>query len=226
MPLPEQDQVGCPAVNVITRTSGRPEGFNVNVQSIRSQTYKNINHVICTDDLNSIKYVEEAGFEDCLFVQRDAVITNDPNPEDVFKTGPYSPHNLYLNHAIKLVQEGWIVYLDDDDSFMNEHSVQQVVDFINLHDEDTLVYWQMLREEEGDILPVAHPDPPMICTIGGSCMGFHTKYRDLAVWDSWKCADFRVIKRLHENIPKSAFLNERVIRCSGQGFGQKKDINL
>jgi len=214
-----------PLINILTRTSNRPIGFKKNVDNIRNQTYKNINHIICTDDKNSISYILENGFKDYLFLDRNNIIKNDTctNPN----TGVYSPHNLYFNHMIKKVTDGWVIYLDDDDTFTDLTIVEKIVSAINKNDEDTLIYWRMIYSN-GRILPLnmGGNNIPRLGGIGGSCFTFHSKYSNIATWDSWKCGDYRLICKLHNKIPKKCWIPENFIYVPTQGMGNRKDIKL
>lgn len=212
-----------PLINILTRTSNRPNGFKINVENIKNQSYKNINHIVCTDDVNSINYIKENGVENFIFLDRDEIIKNDnsPNPN----TGVYSPHNLYFNEMIKHVKEGWVIYLDDDDRFTTNNVVSEIVDIINDNDEDTLIYWRMVYSN-GRYLPVNMGNNfiPRIGGIGGSCFTFNVKYKNLSTWDSWKCGDFRVIQKLHNKIPNKVLINKNFIYVPLQGMGRKIDI--
>lgn len=214
-----------PLINILTRTSNRPNGFKINVDNIRNQTYKNINHIVCTDDKNSIPYIEENGFNDILFLNREEIIKKDncPNPH----TGVYSPHNLYFNHMIKKVKEGWVIYLDDDDRFTELTTVEEIVNIIKQHNEDSLIYWRMIYSN-GRVLPrdMSNGILPNIGGIGGSCFTFHSKYNHIANWDSWKCGDYRLIQKLHNNIPNKVWTPKNFIYVPMQGMGNKKDIKI
>lgn len=210
-----------PLINIITRTSNRPNGFKRCVESIKNQTYKNINHIIITDDINSLGYIKKNGYENPILVNREELIKNDTSPK--FNTGGYSPHNLYFNEVE--INNGWIIYLDDDDLFNRLDAVEIIVNAIKENDEDTLIYWKMVYSN-GRSLPkiIDKSHKPFIGGIGGSCMCFHNKYKKLAIWDSWKCSDFRVINRLHHGIPKFVFISKKLILVPIAGFGNKKDF--
>jgi glycosyltransferase involved in cell wall biosynthesis len=212
-----------PLINILTRTSNRPKGFKINRESVINQTYKNINHIVCTDDKNSVSYIKENGVEDFLLVDREELIKNDKSTDP--KTGRYSPHNLYFNEMIKLVDDGWVMYLDDDDRFVDNTCVQQIVDLINKSDEDTLIYWRMVYSN-GRYLPLdmSNNKKPILGGIGSPCFTFNVKYKSHILWDGWKCGDFRVIDKLHNTIPKKMWLPKNLVFIPSSGFGDKKDI--
>jgi len=212
-----------PVINILTRTSNRPNGFDINYQSIHGQTYDNIKHIVAYDNDSDLEYIKNCGDITTIKIDRQGLIDNDQfiNPN----TGKYSPHNMYFNEMIKEVDEGWIIYLDDDDTFTHSMVIQQIVKEINNADDDTLFVWKF-KLGTSLILPKTFSDeqPPRLGGIGGSCMGFHIKHKDLAIWDSWKCSDFRVIDRLYKGIPNHKFINKLYVNAPVPGSGNKVDL--
>jgi len=214
-----------PLINILTRTSNRPRGFRHNIESVRGQTYKNIRHIIYTDDQSSVSYIINEKISDYSLIDRNLIIKNDDQPKP--KTGHrFLPHNLYFNRMIEDVSDGWVIYLDDDDRFVHNRVVEEIADIISKCNEDTLIYWRMVYSN-GSYLPevISENNPPRICQIGGSCMTFNIKYKYLAKWDGWNCGDFRVIERLHENIPNKIWIPKNYIYVPSAGFGDRKDIS-
>lgn len=216
-----------PLINILTRTSGRPVYFKTCLDSINNQTYKNVNHIVCVDDQVSADYVLGSGITP-IIIDRQALIDNDPlrdkNPytyKDGRSTGRYSPHNLYCNVLNRAVKSGWVIYLDDDDFLIDNNVLNLIANTITSLNEDTIIYWQMKRNH--DTLPEVMPSPPRLAHIGAPCFTFNSKYIKHAEWDGWKCGDFRVITRLHENIPKKAWLHRPLIRIPQQGLGTRND---
>jgi len=212
-----------PLINIITRTSGRPNAFKRCVNSIKEQTYQNINHIIITDDENNFGYIKENGYDNPYLVNREELIKNDKSIDP--GTGPYSPHNLYFIEVKHLITDGWVMYLDDDDLFNKETALDEIKDIINNVDEDTIIYWQMVYEN-GMVLPqiINSKNPPRIGGIGSPCFTFHSKWIKYAQWDGWKCSDFRVINSLHNKIKKFKFTPKPLVLIPKAGFGNKNDI--
>lgn len=210
-----------PLINVLTRTSNRPNSFAKNVESVRNQTYKNIRHIICTDDVNSIPYIKENGIEDFLLVDKDKLISEDKS--FVKDVGRFHS-NLYFNEMMKLVTDGWIMFLDDDDRFVDESCAQFIADMISHSDEDTIIYWRMVYSD-GRFLPkdMSAGKKPIFCGIGAPCFGIHSKWIEHASWDGWKGSDFRTINKLHNIIPKKAWLPKNLIYIPSIGWGARKD---
>lgn len=212
-----------PLINILTRTSNRPKGFDRNFQCVKTQTYENIRHIVSYDNDNDLEYLNLYNGIDLVKIDRQSLIDDDKyvNPN----TGKYSPHNMYFNEMIKHVKEGWVIYLDDDDFFTKVNVIEGIVEEINKNDDDTLIFWQF-KLGDNLVLPnkLDESNPPRIGGIGGSCMTFNIKYKHLSEWDSWKCGDYRVIKKLYEGIPKKVFIKKRYVYAPIPGSGNKKDV--
>ena len=207
-------------INILTRTSNRPNGFDINKKSIRNQNYDKIKHIVSIDNEDD-NYVNQ--YDDIMIVKidRKKLIENDtcvsPN------TGPYSPHNLYFNEMMGKVDDGWIMFLDDDDRFLDENSLSMIVE--NIKDEDTLLMWQMVYSN-GETIPRGNwvNTKPLISNIGSPCFMFHSKYKDNFEWDSWKCGDYRFFSKLFDTIPNKVYINKPLVFISQIGFGMKRDV--
>lgn len=222
-----------PLINIITRTSNRPNSFKRNLNSISSQNYGNINHIICTDDEKSLDYIKDYGVQNYHLLDKDKIVIDDIRRGE--KSGlsksvsgqklAYAPYNLYFNEVHKLITSGWIIYLDDDDVFYSSDSVSKIVEVINQNDNDTMIIWKMIYSDLTELpVEISERNPPRFNQIGGSCFTFHSKYLDFATWDSWKGSDFRVINRLYKSIPNIVWYPEKIVYVPMVGFGQKKDF--
>ena len=78
----------------------------------------------------------------------------------------------------------------------------------------------------GKVLPLdmSKNKKPILGGIGGSCFTFNVKYKPYAIWDGWKCSDFRVINKLHNIIPKKVWIPKNFIYVPSAGLGNRKDI--
>ena len=52
-------------------------------------------------------------------------------PNTLRATFKHSPYNVFLKIAEKEVKPGWVIYLDDDDLFMDNNILQKIVEQIN-----------------------------------------------------------------------------------------------
>jgi hypothetical protein len=214
-----------PKINILTRTSNRPNSFKRCHNSIKYQTYENINHIVSCDNAADLEYLKSYDDIAIIEVDRDTLIKNDPSPAGI--EGPSfwsSPHNLYCNSLLDSVHKGWIIFLDDDDELINEHAISTIVS--HLEDEDTMLFWQM-QYTNGSKLPDQQSfdtKTPRIFKIGSPCFMIHEKWKGTARWDSFKCADARYIEKIFAKIPNSKWIQRPFITINGQGLGHKGDM--
>jgi hypothetical protein len=213
-----------PLINIITRTSNRPNGFDRNYCSIKNQTYKNINHIVIYDNHSDFeKYLFKYDDITTIWVDRDKLKNNYLGPHFLGKFFWPSYHNLYFNPILKTIDEGWIIFLDDDDYLFDKDSVQKIVN--HLQDEDTLYIWKMLSN--GNIIipkEIAFKMKKIeLGNIGNNCFTFHSKWSKETQWDAFKCADFRFVKTLSEKIPKQEWIDEILMVVPSSGFGKRID---
>jgi hypothetical protein len=214
-----------PLINILTRTSNRPNGFAQNRASIKEQTYKNIRHIVSVDDLESEKYVKKHT-DDYILVNKSKLekqdVTLNPN------TGGLATHNLYFNELLKEVKDGWVMFLDDDDVLMDENSIQTIVDYIQ--DTDSLLMWQMtFPSQMFSVLPTKKlvGKKPVLGKIGSPCFLFHSKYISrLPKWDKWRCSDFRFVTALYDVIPVKVPIIKPLVDVRKIGKGKREDVSI
>ncbi len=210
--------------NILTRTSGRPNFFKRCCASINQQTYKNFKHLVCTDDNQSLAYIKDLGIEPIFIgkIRKNAKISNSIMS---------SPYNLYLNQLYNYIDDGFVIFLDDDDEFQSMKSLESIAHAINSSKNpiETLLFWKVAFPN-GLILPQIFDNnflrPRNISGIGFT---FHSKYIFSALWDEFKECDFRVAHKLSLVVPNKLYLNSvmtKIQRSSGMGgFGSKDDSN-
>lgn len=187
-------------INILTRTSNRPEEFIRCVESVRSQTYKNIRHIVCADNNESFEYASKL-VKDLIRVQKRDTIPSYKN---------YEPYNLYINDLLKEVKDGYIMFLDDDDYFYSPHSIEKIVPHLR---KDEVLCWFIKIGEE--IIPnkQALMAPVLIPTQIGNCsFMFHYRHRGAAKWDAVRGADYRCVQRLSWLL-KHTWLEEVLAIC-------------
>ena len=191
-------------INILTRTSGRPIGFYNCRRSIEKQSYKKIKYFVSYENEDDIDYLDCTGLIKIKVNKYDGDILINPNGS------LHAPYNLYCNELLNNVENGWILFLDDDDHLLHNKVIQEIVSEIKKADEDTLFIWQM-RYPNGKLLPTReHFKSEQIAMdyIGSPCFIFHSKYKGFAKWDQWKASDYRVIKKLHETIPNTKWIKK------------------
>lgn len=171
-------------VNVITRTSNRPLFFCDCVASVRGQTHRPVRHIVGADDDPSLAYARA--------LIPDAVRVDAPGTEAPPRAND-AAYNLYLNTLMQQVAEGWIMFLDDDDAFVDENSLAAIA--AHATDEDRVLLWRV--QFPGWVLPSeSFGKVPLLGDVTGAGVMFHAKHRRHAQWDAVKGSDHRVIERL------------------------------
>jgi hypothetical protein len=210
-----------PFFSILTRTSGRPNYFSNCCASINRQTYSNFSHLVCTDDADSIEYVKSNGIVP-MFMYHDG--------SKLGRSVKHSFYNIYFNKMYPYVNDGYVMFLDDDDMFTRNDSLEILASVISAADspESTLFLWQVLFPN-GILVPTSTTDlnfkPGNLSGIG---FCFHTNYINTAIWDEYKESDFRVIHKLKiacDKVLVVPMVLTGVQRGAGWGgFGGRDDI--
>lgn len=133
------------------------------------------------------------------------------------------PFNLYNKIVEAKIEDGWIMYLDDDDVLYENDSLEKLSMNINKTDEDTLQIFTFKnrydnvkpfipQEKYLRFMKAGHPIIHMECIAGNLC--FHSKYKDYTVWDEWRKGDVRTIKAL-EKVTKNVNYIDEIIMSAG-----------
>jgi GT2 family glycosyltransferase len=195
-----------PLINILTRTHDRPKYFKICRESILNQTYKNINHIVGSD-MNCDYYSDTIK----LILQQSSIIR-----PDNLASYP-APWNLHLNELQKHVKEGWIMYLDDDDKFVNSSALKIIVN--NIKNENQLLFWRV--DINGNIVPSDNGFGKIIPgNISGIGFMFHSKHLPVD-WGSWNFGDYRVISSLAQKLQQK-WINLVLTQTQGSpNYGQK-----
>jgi glycosyltransferase involved in cell wall biosynthesis len=208
-----------PLFNILIRTSGRPNYFNDCVNSIYSQSYKNWNIIIGVDDKKTLPYTQPAKGRDIIYDYSNLVI---PNPPDNINYGIKFKFNLYLNDLQDNVNDGFVIYLDDDDMLFDNNSLQKIAN--NINSDDDLIFWRVKFPNRLVPSDKNFWGEPKIKDISGIGFSFHIKHKE--IWEPYKRGDYRVAKSLYDKIENKVFLNETITglqRDVEDGFGKKDD---
>ena len=101
-------------INILIRTSYRPESFKRALASVKCQTHKNIRIIVSYDNHNALKYI----------------------PEDIQKIrvfrgqGKYF-YDEYCNILKSLVTEGYFMFLDDDDILSSPDIIERLLPLLS-----------------------------------------------------------------------------------------------
>lgn len=206
-------------INILTRTSGRPNYFKENCKSIKAQTYPHIKHIVCADDDYSFDYASRL----CDHVVR----LDRPKKREEYGI-MHSPYNLYCNRLMDEVEDGWIFFLDDDNIFKDDSSVNTIMN--STDSEDDLLIWK--GEIHNKIIPsFSFGKGVALADIDTFCFMFHSKHKWAAQWDEVKESDFRVALKLFRLL-KVKWIDKIIAKVNnditlhgptGVGLGNRKD---
>jgi hypothetical protein len=172
-------------INILVRTSNRPELFKRMYASVLAQTFTDWRLVIGFDTDEALKYI--------------------PLHPKIFrvKVNPQREHlffwNLYCNDLKAQVTDGWFFYLDDDDYLVSRHSLARIAEHLTI-DHGTIC--QFIRNGKRKPHQIYIDSKKIIRgKIGGSCIFLHHSHKHLADWDGGKAADYRFLKDIEAKLP-------------------------
>jgi glycosyltransferase involved in cell wall biosynthesis len=274
--------MSTPLINIITRVS-RPASFLRCLESVNSQTYKNVHHIVTYQNnelkefldkfeglhkvrVPNLKAIEGLAIRHYIHPGKDNFIDPDwewmerevitdyksgdfdrnyklyiggqtkPEPvltvweEDVFHCSldhayyalyKHFPYNSFVKIAEQHVEEGWVMYLDDDDYLERETALEELVEEINKCDEDTIHLVDTMSANgaairEGYMVNQMKGGMPFMAgNLGASGFIFHTKYIEYTAWDEWSGSDWRTAKCLETVIPKKNWVENYFIKLGG-----------
>ena len=209
-----------PLVNILIRTSGRPNYFKECLNSIYKQKYKNWNIIVGIDDKDSLNYTKDGKCRDIIYNFDNVKIPDPPKSEEY---GVPFKYNLYLNELQKNVEDGFIIILDDDDAFYEENSLTKLVNSIK--NDDDFVMWRVKFPNRLVPSDVNFGKIPVVKDVSSIGFAFHKKYSQ--IWEPYKRGDYRIAKKLYETIPNKIFINEiltKIQRRIEDGMGKRDDL--
>ena len=175
-----QNVIGQPQqlINVLVRTSSRPAYFKRCIESVLGQNHANVRIIVSYDTESSLDYLNEYPGIEKFFVQVDS--------REKYR------FNLYCNSLMDKVEDGWIVFLDDDDMLVHPY----VLTIINrgLENEDTFLFWKFLRPDK-TIFP-KDSNNPHLGEISTSNFCFHSSRRNSVCWDDQQYGDWNFVSKL------------------------------
>ena len=196
-------------VYILIRTSGRPKYFKNMMESVKSQTYKNIITIVHTDDPRD------------TYVEGD-IILKGSRFSPLEGTAPY---NLYNNRLLEAIPEepGYYCFIDDDDKYHSDDAIEK---FVSQCKEDYINICRVIRWN-GVIFPKNWKGQKSFQT---ECFMLHTKHRNKARWWANKGGDHYYTRNLTccENEPLEINWIDDLIVCeaqTGKGHGRRIDID-
>lgn len=186
-----------PLINILIRTSNRPDYFQKCISSIVNQNYNPIRVIVSYDSNISYNYLQKY------------------KNIDIFKMplksrGKYNV-NLYLNSLIDKVDDGWIIFLDDDDFLLDDDSIGTLVKHIK--NESQIFFWKYSTYNKliypKNIRNIKDDD------IVTSNFCFHSEYKNISKWIDQKKGNYRfLIDILYRIKFEREFINETLTGSS------------
>lgn len=195
-------------LNILIRTSYRPEQFARCLESIAAQTYRNVRIVVGYDNWRAEEYIP-AGIEKWS-------VSCD-------KTRPYF-YDTYCNILKMTVENGWFFFLDDDDILSSPAILQELSEHLTGPHE--AIICQFLRN--GVPKPADNYIRKRVIwegKIGLPCLVLHSKHKELSGLDGQKAGDYRYIKEVTDQVP-TKFITLPLVDAGARGHGNmEKSIN-
>lgn len=192
-------------INVLIRTSNREKLFKRCIESVRNQTYKDLNILVSADNKTTEKYVRKFGIE--------PVLVNKGVKTDI-STAPY---NAYLNSLIAQVKGGWIFILDDDDYLVNNTVIEKLVTRLT---DDNMIYFVKMKWPTGRVIPSAENfsrNQIVKRDIGMPCFIFHAKHKHKLAFQPIKQGDYHFIIKLASIIKRHNWIDMIVTQIGNTG---------
>lgn len=221
-----------PVINIITRTHKRPKYFDNCVKSITHQSYQNIRHIVTYQTEEDYNYVKQ--------YTHNIIPVKVPNvKKDLAKfttiydnvRADHAPYNAHFNYAYDVVNEGWILHVDDDDMLKYSNSIECIVNNIKSFSiENILHLWTVDFQDyvvpHPKVLPRYKAGEKFIrgnvSTIG---ICFHSSYKKVAQWHEWALGDWDVYQKLDKQISNRNFIEATLTGLqSYPGKGESNDI--
>ena len=205
-----------PIINILTRTASRPNYSRHCRASILNQTYCNTNHILGIDDIKSLDYIDEYYYSNDNIVRLDRQTKQNIN---------HAPYNLYLNTMLRIVKDGWVIILDDDDKFMKNDALEILVPYMN--NERNLLLWKV--QFPGYTIPGAayFGMRPVSCNISMIGFCFHISQLNNTKFNDAQTGDFTFINELYNKL-NPVWINDILTGLqrtnSAGGFGSLIDL--
>lgn len=177
-----------PLINILVRCHQRPKGLERLWQSITSQGYRNFRVIASYDDEKTWQYVLKYPFT--KIERKPEPMPARPNDNEAYKR--YLSPNSYFNELYSLVQDGYVMFMDDDD-ILEQGALERIA---TQSEEDKVLLWRV-AERTGRLIPCDENIGRIVAgDISGIGACFHSKYIPLAQWEPWRRGDYRVIRSL------------------------------
>jgi hypothetical protein len=190
---PSGGQNPLPFIYVLTRTCRREQLFRQCVDSLLSQHYLNLRHIVSYDHPETLRYVSQY-----------------QHLNKVVNLMPQKARHMHPNQYIDCLYDyvlasdpGWVMVLDDDDKFMTDRALTYLQQF--LVDPTSIVIWQLYRSDK-TIYP-ADKKNPVVGEIGSCCYLYHSSMIRKGFWRPGGIGDFPFFHQLFEKAQNHLYVD-------------------
>lgn len=173
---------------ILIRTSNRPEYFKRCIESILQQTYSHYHIYVCYDNDKSLEYLND--------------YNNNPKityfPVYVESEAKYK-FNLYCNLLMDRIEDGYIMFLDDDDMMVDPI----ILEVLN-HEmsSNQIIVWRFLRPDKV-IFPSDLDNELVLGEIDTASVCFHSSLKNTSQWNDKQYGDYHFYKKLLAECPRN-----------------------
>ena len=171
--------------NILIRTSNRGSYFERCIKSIFDQVYKHYTIIVCYDDIRSIKYINQYPEINSFYIDTDR--------------SDYH-YNLHPNKLLKKVNNGFVIFLDDDDMFTNKYALLSINN--QIESDNQIIIWKYFRTDK-----IIFPEKTENIPLGKVCscsFTFNISLSKDIEWEKRPYADYhffsKLIKKNKDNI--------------------------
>ncbi len=172
-------------INILIRTSNRPQYFDICINSVLNQKYDNYHIYICYDKLESLSYLSKYSYNSKITYFNVSVTSKEKYRFNLY-------NNILIN---KVKNDEWIMFLDDDDKFTHDYVLKTINE--NIDSTNDLLIWKFMRPDKL-IYPININN--VICgAIDTTCFCFNKMHINNSKWGDKQCGDFYFFNQLVTN---------------------------
>ena len=172
-------------INILIRVHGRYKLLRECIDSIKSQTYKNINIIASYEDENDLDRLIELRIENRHYVS--------------YKKEGYF-YNLYCNDLKSKVEDGWFFFLDSDDVLVDDTCIERLIPYLTNENEGIICQFKRLWKLKPTDEQIENRE--VVCgKIGMPCIVLHHSQKDISKFNNSSMADYTFIKNAVDLIP-------------------------
>lgn len=202
-------------INILVRTHNREEMFKACMDSIRRQLYKNYHVYISAQTDEDRRYVDN--YINSKDIQKHfSVVLGRSCP------GEYH-YNNFCNQLIYQVNDGWLMFLDDDDQLTNQYALGYIARHL---DTDVMVLWKYKRPDKL-IYPDVNEPLTQPGTIASTSYCIHHNVAKQSAWPRRRAGDYYYIEPIYNSISKvmiDRILVKYQLSSQTASFGRSDDI--